>query len=99
MVENWTLRKNPQRLERRLEFDSYDLTREFLDLAAELSKRVGFYPDTNFARTHVSMTIAADDGGDGFDEAKLCFAEQINVFAPSNTISQLVESKYAVESK
>ena len=97
MVENWILRKNPPRLERRVEFDNYDLTREFLDLAAELSEKEGFYPDMNFGRTHVSMTIHMNKESGELESSQLNFAQQVNNFAPTNKISELVTTDYTVE--
>lgn len=95
MVSNWTLRKRPLMLERRIDFDNYDLTREFLDKSADLSEQAGVYPDMNFARTHVSMTLTPD--GDEFSETQLSFAEQINGFASSNTINAPITTTCAVE--
>lgn len=97
LVENWTLRKRPVRLERRIDFDNYDLTRDFLDLAAELSEKEGLYPDMNFGRTHVNMTIHANDGETNMDESQLRYAQQINSFAPSNTVSASVDAEYHVD--
>ncbi len=97
MVENWTLRKRPPRLERRVEFDNYELTREFLDLTEELSEKEGFYPDMNFGRTHVSMTIHLADEKAELEPAQLRFAEQVNSFAPTNKITDSLGSEYTVE--
>ena len=97
MVENWTERKRPMRLERRIDFDNYDLTRDFLDLTAELSEKLGFYPDMNFGRTHVNMTIHFNEDATELDESQLRFAEQVNVIAPSNTVSESLETDYSVE--
>ncbi len=87
MIDNWTLRKRPLRLERRIDFDNYDLTRDFLDQSAELSEQEDFYPDMNFGRTHVSMTIHAEEGSDEISPKLLAFAEKLNDFAPTNKIS------------
>ena len=91
MVENWTLRQRPARLARRIDFDSYSLIREFLDLTAELSEREAYYPDVSFSRSHVSMTIYAAEGSDELDEKRLRFAEQVNAFAPTDKISAPIE--------
>ena len=80
MVMHWNLRKRPAWLERHVEFDGYERTREFLDQAAELSERENFYPDMSFGRTQVSMTINAAEGSDEL-------AEQLNKLAEGNTIS------------
>lgn len=92
MIENWNLRKRPVRLERRIEFDNYDLTRDFLDLTADLSEQEDFYPDMNFGRTHVSMTIHAAEGSDEIDPKHLEFAEKVNAIAPTNKISAPIEA-------
>ena len=97
MIENWVFRKRPPRFERRVEFDNYDLTRDFLDLTADLSEKLGFYPDMNFGRTHVSMTIHLDDGSSELKPEQLSFVEQANIFAPTNKISELVMTDYTVE--
>jgi len=97
MVENWTWRKRPPRLERRIDFDNYDLTREFLDLTADLSEREGFYPDMNFGTNHVSMTIHVNEGCDQLDESQVRFAEQVNAIAPTNKISAPIGGEYSVE--
>ena len=45
----------------RFEFDSYAKTREFLDKLADYSKLENFYPNINFAKTYVNVSI--DDEG------------------------------------
>lgn len=97
MVDNWIERKRPMRLERRIEFADYELTREFLDLTAEISEREGFYPDMNFGRTHVSITIHVNEGESEFDEAQLRFAKEVNQLAPTNNVSQPIDANYSVE--
>ncbi len=97
MIENWTVRKRPARLERRVDFENYDLTREFLYLTADLSEKEGFYPDMNFGRTHVSMTIHMNDEQAELAQAQRRFAEQVNVFAPTNNIGHSLTSDYRVE--
>jgi len=97
MVENWTERKRPLRLERRIEFDNYELTRDFLDLTGELSEREGFYPDLNFGRTHVNMTIHVEEGESTLKEAQLRFAQEVNVFAPTNQVGKHLDVEYSSE--
>lgn len=58
----WKERARPIRLERRYVFENYDALRDFLDCAAELSEREGFYPDMGFGRDYVNVTIHADEG-------------------------------------
>ena len=45
----------------RFEFDSYAMTRGFLDKLADFSKLENFYPNINFAKTYVNVSI--DDEG------------------------------------
>ena len=97
MIENWTMRKRPVRLERRIDFDNYDLTRDFLDLTADLSEKEGFYPDMNFGRTHVNMSISLSEGKEELEPAQLRFAEQVNVFAPTNKITESLATEFFVE--
>ena len=46
---------------RRYEFSSYSETRAFLDRLAEYSKEQGYYPDLNFGRNHVNVSITLDN--------------------------------------
>lgn len=61
MSQSWDERKRPLRLEKRYEFDSYEILRDFLDRAAELSESQDLYPDMGFGKDYVNMTIHADD--------------------------------------
>ena len=78
MSDNWKVRKRPARLERRFEFDSYDDTRDFLDLAAELAEREGYYPDMSFGRTHVSMTLQSEEEEDKVNKKIIRYAEMLD---------------------
>lgn len=44
----------------RFEFSSYSETRRFLDQLADLSKRENFYPNINFGKTYVNISIDAE---------------------------------------
>ena len=55
--EGWTLQKRPLAWNKRFDFADYAQTRAFLDGLAALSEVSGYYPDLNFARTHVVVTI------------------------------------------
>ena len=46
---------------RRYEFASYGETRTFLHRLAEYSKEQGYYPDLNFGKTHVNVSITLDN--------------------------------------
>ena len=74
MAREWRERNRPNRLEKRFEFGNYDALREFLDAAADLSEREGFYPDMGFGRDYVNVTIHADNGDGGLQPAQREFA-------------------------
>ena len=46
---------------RRYEFASYAETRAFLDRLAEYSKVQGYYPDLNFGKNHVNVSISSEN--------------------------------------
>lgn len=46
---------------RRYEFTSYSEMRAFLDRLAEYSKEQGYYPDLNFGKNHVNVSITSDN--------------------------------------
>jgi len=81
MKDVWAERKRPTRLERRYEFDNYEQIREFLDKAAELAESENYYPDMNFARTHVSMTLYPKDEGEEITEAMREYASNVDDLA------------------
>lgn len=64
MNQEWTVRKRPARMERRFEFADYEGTRVFLERAAELSEREGYYPDMSFGRTYVNVSIQPETDND-----------------------------------
>jgi pterin-4a-carbinolamine dehydratase len=78
MSKAWAVRGRPPRLERRFEFGDYEATRDFLDQAAELSEREGYYPDMSFGRTYVNVTIHAEEGAESVSEARERFAELLD---------------------
>ena len=78
MSEQWKQRGKPERLERRYQFDDYDSLRDFLDRAAELSEREGFYPDMGFGRDYVNVTIHSEEGEEKLSQLKRSFAEQMD---------------------
>ncbi|MBN4078928.1 4a-hydroxytetrahydrobiopterin dehydratase [Gammaproteobacteria bacterium AH-315-C21] len=83
MNENWVERKRPIRLERRIEFDDYEQTREFLDQAADLSEAESYYPDLSFSRTHVSVALHVQEGKKKIGKKILRFAELMDAIVPS----------------
>ncbi len=84
MSEKWTVRKRPARLERRIEFADYEETREFLDRAADLAERQGYYPDMSFGRTHVSISLLPKEEGAEIDDELKQYAEQMDALLPAD---------------
>lgn len=75
----WQVQAKPPVMTRRFEFPDYAATRAFLDGLTKLSEGSGYYPDLNFAKTHVSVTLAARDTTLGTDE--YAFADRIDALA------------------
>lgn len=75
----WQVQAKPPVMTRRFEFPDYAGTRAFLDGLAKLSEKSGYYPDLNFAKTHVNVTLAARDTDLGADEYR--FAGQVDALA------------------
>lgn len=94
MIEYWSERKRPPRLERRIEFPNYDATREFLDFTADLSEREDCYPDMNFGSKHVSMTIHIEDEEAGLTDQQKAFVEQVNGYAPGDKVPQSLDGDF-----
>lgn len=78
MGRPWEERSRPPRLERRYQFPGYEALRNFLDKAAELSEKEGYYPDMGFGKDYLNVTIHADDDSDGISDAKRRFAQQLD---------------------
>jgi len=94
MVEFWSQRKRPLRLERRIEFPDYDATRDFLDFTADLSESEDFYPDMNFASTHVSMTIQIEDEDVGLTAKQQAYIDKVNEYAPGEKVQKSLDGDY-----
>ena len=56
-MHNWNERSRPLRLERRFEFETYELTRDFIDRLGELCEMRKRYPDISFGKTYVNLTL------------------------------------------
>lgn len=78
-VPGWELQQRPAQLTRRFEFATYSDTRAFLDELTTLSAETGLYPDLNFGKTYVNVTIAGPD--DALGKAEYDLAERINALA------------------
>lgn len=84
-MTQWRERKRPVCLERRYQFTSYDELRDYLDRAAELSEREGYYPDMGFGRDYVNVTIHADQGSDRLSDQQRQFADLLDaLYAAQN---------------
>lgn len=77
----WQVQARPPVMSRRFEFADYAATRGFLDRLAKLSEQSGYYPDLNFAKTHVNVSVAARDQALGAAEYDL--ARRIDALAGS----------------
>jgi len=78
MSDQWKERTRPPRLERKYLFDNYEDLRDFLDRAADLSEREGYYPDMGFGRDYVNVTIHVEEGEEELGDAQRRFAEQLD---------------------
>lgn len=61
-ADGWQTQERQGILTRRFEFASYPETRAFLDRMTGLSEKTGRFPDLNFSKTHVNVSIASDSG-------------------------------------
>ena len=78
MGRQWEERNRPPRLERRYLFPGYEALRDFLDAAAELSEKEGYYPDMGFGRDYLNVTIHPEEGSDTLTEKHRRFAQQLD---------------------
>jgi len=78
MNVDWKERKRPNRLEKQYQFEDYETLRDFLDLAADLSEKVDYYPDMGFGRDYVNVTIHAPEDGESVTDEQRDFAEQLD---------------------
>ncbi len=76
---NWTVRERPPLMTRRYEFATYAETRKFLDDLAELSERTGYFPDLNFGKTHVNVSVAPRD--EALGEVEFAFTARADALA------------------
>ena len=79
-MHKWNERSRPLRLERRFEFSTYELTRDFLDRLGELSEKRNRFPDISFGKTYVNITLRpdSDDIGAELVDSDYQFADQID---------------------
>lgn len=77
--EHWKAQERPPLMTRRYEFATYAETRKFLDDLAVLSERTGYFPDLNFGKTYVNVSIAPRD--EAFGTAEYTFTAQADSLA------------------
>ncbi len=76
-----TPRKPP--LNWRFDFKIYDETRRFLDQLADLSKREDYYPNINFGKTYVNVSIDAE-GQIELGAREAAFIQEMKAYAASD---------------
>lgn len=76
---NWKVQQRPALMTRRYDFASYAETRQFLDDLSTLSERSGYYPDLNFGKTHVNVSVAPQ--GDSLGDAEYAFTAEVESLA------------------
>ncbi|MDZ7655333.1 MAG: 4a-hydroxytetrahydrobiopterin dehydratase [Sulfurimicrobium sp.] len=79
--KEWKVQKKPALIQRRYDFSAYAETRLFLDLLTQLSETSGYFPDLNFGKTHVNVSVAPQEGELG--PVQFAFAEQVDTLAES----------------
>jgi len=72
--KEWKVTKRPPNITRSFQFETYDEMRDFLDDLADLSEKEDFYPNINFTRTQVNLSIQSD--ADELSDREFNFAEQ-----------------------
>ena len=78
-IDGWQVEKRQKMMTRRYEFACYSDTRDFLDRLADLSEKTGYYPDLNFGKTHVSVSISAN--ADQLEPQEYDFSGNVNTLA------------------
>ena len=81
MDQAWTPRPKPdqpERLERRLEFDDYATTRDFLERLNALCEQQQRFPDISFGRTYVNLTLRAEADNTSIGEPEWGFSAAID---------------------
>ena len=56
-MEGWRQKNRPECLEKRFEFESYEKTRDFLDVLGDFCEKVNRFPDISFGKTYANITI------------------------------------------
>jgi 4a-hydroxytetrahydrobiopterin dehydratase len=81
MEQPWTPRPKADHaewLERRLEFNDYSTTRDFLERLNDLCEAEQRFPDISFGRTYVNLTIRGATEGSEIGVTEQAFAALID---------------------
>jgi len=80
-MDGWRLKKRPECLEKRFEFESYEKTRDFLDALGDFCESVNCFPDISFGKTYANITIRPSEtnGKEEISKADHEFASQIDI--------------------
>ena len=82
-MNDWQQRKRPFRLERRYEFESYDLTRDFLDRLGTKCEELNRFPDLSFGKKYVNITLRPEKEEEIISSEDFAFAKEIDqIFKP-----------------
>jgi 4a-hydroxytetrahydrobiopterin dehydratase len=82
----WTQRPRPERLERRLEFDTYEGTRQFLDRLGALCEQNNRFPDISFGRTYVNITLRPESDDAAVGSSERGFAAAIDALTEADAL-------------
>ena len=69
----WNTKKSPLRVEKRFEFDNYNLTSNFMKEIDDLCKISNIYPNISFGGKFVSITIFLEKEDISEEERKFLF--------------------------
>ncbi len=75
-MHKWKERNRPLRLERRLEFSTYEMTRDFLDRLGDICEKRKRYPDISFGKTYINLTLKPEN-----EKEDTCLSEADENFA------------------
>ena len=80
-MEGWRQKNRPECLEKRFEFESYEKTRDFLDVLGDFCEKLSRFPDISFGKTYANITIRPSENNenDEISKADHEFASQIDL--------------------
>ena len=83
LPEGWKRQKNPPGLIRTYQFETYTETSQFLDNLADISEKLGFYPNLNFTRTQVNVSIGLEPETEDFTQTEYDFVNEAELLLTS----------------